>query len=57
MNFNVTIISPISGERVRLLMIPESRIFFGTQGDVWMRYNADTTAEVVEWSQAGTAKW
>ena len=57
MNFNVTIISPLNGERVRLLMIPESRIFFGTQGDVWMRYNADTTAEVVEWTQAGTAKW
>ena len=57
MNFNVTIISPLNGERVRLLMIPESRIFFGTQGDVWMRYNTDLTAEVVEWSQAGTAKW
>jgi len=57
MNFNVTVISPINGERVRLLMIPESRIFFGTNGDVWMRYGTDFTAEVVEWSQAGTAKW
>lgn len=57
MNFNVTIISPINGERVRLLMIPESRIFFGAEGDMWMRYDADTTAEIVEWEQAGTAKW
>jgi hypothetical protein len=57
MNFNVTVISPLNGERVRLLMIPESRIFFGTDGNVWMRYGTDFTAEVVEWSQAGTAKW